>query len=507
MAVLLYHYFFLYYFIMKKSDYLFDLVKSLTGPEKRYFARYAKLLTQKKENKYLLLFRLLFRKNKYDEPIIKKKIKARHYAQLKHRLYLKILEGTRLFYADKNTLQRTAAYMSDAWNLLNRGLYEGAYRSIVQSESQIQKYGHHELNPELIRLQNEYNRNSPGKVEKQFVVEKRKILAKAIEITNSELSLESDFAGIIQWNREVELVRSDAELSLLKEIISGQRFSKESDLMTPRAKIKFNYIRGLYNYLTGNFAASLKYFSRESELILQYFPSDSSYSSIYFKSVANTCFAAIKTKNPQFADIKIRELDNLKNPNRHYSTLVALLLSLKNTCENKNRESIRIFLDRHDTEILEHIRDLEGIYYAEKIHLLFKAIESFLLTENKKTAVGLINIFLNHKNIQIKKDFYCMGRMINLLIQFSLKNTDLLEYEIISVKRFLKKQKRMFAFEKSCLELLGNLLKANGEKERLLCLREWETQLDSLKNKPFEKNVFDFFDFSKWVKANLLNFT
>jgi tetratricopeptide (TPR) repeat protein len=311
---------------------------------------------------------------------------------------------------------------------------------------------------------------------------------------------------MVNWNIRIELVREQKELDELQHIIHQSHFKTEANALTREAKINFHFIKGLYYYLSGNFKLSLKHFERESELIEAHDAFRSSYLSSYFRSVSNTCFAAIKCKNEKLAQQKIAQLSIFgKGVPGPYRVLVVHLLQLKLYCETKQYREAMVYLKRFEQEIIALVsrEEFAEKYYIERAHVLFKAAEIYMMNGETKKPLQMMNIFLDSKNTTVKSDFYCMARIINLLIHFDIDNIDLLEYEIKSIHRFLSGRKRVFLFEQSVLKLVQQLIHPDKHKQRQTYFKAWHKELLKLEQTEFEKNVFDFFDFTYWVERKI----
>jgi hypothetical protein len=112
------------------SDDLFELIKSLSKEEKGYFVKFAKRHSEK-GSQLLTLFNLISRQEKFDEKVLKQKIK--HLPVLKNMLFDKILQS---IYVGNNTLsitrqiERNTAF---AGILFERGLVNKSIKLIEQS--------------------------------------------------------------------------------------------------------------------------------------------------------------------------------------------------------------------------------------------------------------------------------------------------------------------------------------------------------------------------------------
>ena len=89
---------------MKPSNELFDLVKSLTKSEKRFFKLSSSLQTGDKN--YLKIFDAIDKQDEYDENALKNLFKKetfiKHFPSEKNHLYKLILKSLRAYHADNS---------------------------------------------------------------------------------------------------------------------------------------------------------------------------------------------------------------------------------------------------------------------------------------------------------------------------------------------------------------------------------------------------------------------
>ena len=83
-----------------KSHYIFELIKSMTQTEKRYFKMFVSVFEQKNKT-YLKLYNAIDKQKEYDEKALKKKLAnerfINHFAVVKNKLYNAILKSLRFY--------------------------------------------------------------------------------------------------------------------------------------------------------------------------------------------------------------------------------------------------------------------------------------------------------------------------------------------------------------------------------------------------------------------------
>lgn len=139
-----------------KSNDLFDLIKSLSSNEKRFFRKHAKRHLDEGNNYYLDIFNVLLKQEKYDETKIKEKLKSKgskyaaHLAVAKNYLYNQILEALDLLYKKHSLKEELKQQLHIAQILYQKGLLSQADKLLKRVKKKIDEYELLELLPEFI---------------------------------------------------------------------------------------------------------------------------------------------------------------------------------------------------------------------------------------------------------------------------------------------------------------------------------------------------------------------
>ena len=125
------------------SDQLFQLIKSLSKAEKRYFKIYVLRLKTGKDAKYLKLFDLIDKQKEFDEKLIlakEKKIKPSQLSNLKANLYKQILKSLRNNIASEDLNMSIREQLDYSKILYNKCLYDQCFKMIEKTRSMAEKY-------------------------------------------------------------------------------------------------------------------------------------------------------------------------------------------------------------------------------------------------------------------------------------------------------------------------------------------------------------------------------
>ena len=121
----------------EQKEPLFILIKSLTKSEKRQFKLFVNRMGSNLDSKFLNLFNLLEKFDKYDEKIILKKefVTKQQLSNLKAHLYKQILISLRLNPAHKNIRLQIREQLDFATILYQKGLYKQSLKLLDKSKS------------------------------------------------------------------------------------------------------------------------------------------------------------------------------------------------------------------------------------------------------------------------------------------------------------------------------------------------------------------------------------
>ena len=89
------------------STDLYDLIHSMSGPEKAYYKRYGYKGGKKSANdQYLKLFDAVDKQKAYDEPALRKKFSGKSFSAAKNHLYHSVLQSLMDYNAGKSAWSR-----------------------------------------------------------------------------------------------------------------------------------------------------------------------------------------------------------------------------------------------------------------------------------------------------------------------------------------------------------------------------------------------------------------
>lgn len=252
-----------YNFIVKKNQDLFDLIRSLSRTEKRYFTLDARK-AGKRQSRYLQLFQEINKLDEYDETGLKKQFKL-SLVDDKARLYEAILRVMRDFRSSRSQTARIKELLLDANFLYERGLYEQSEKRLEEAK-QIATI----LEDQLALL--EINRESRRVVNTLLRFSDKEVLEKLQQNTHVLLGLlEAEFRYLTTHDELIRELHSMRHGTLapqkdeLKTQYNEQLFV-QPEPTSLQARLRYYQARAMFSQLMNDSAGMYENFKRVNQL-------------------------------------------------------------------------------------------------------------------------------------------------------------------------------------------------------------------------------------------------
>lgn len=490
---------------------LFDLIKSLSKTEKRYFKVYASRHTIGEENNYSILFDFISKLDEYDETSIFKAFKGEallnKFSITKKRLYDYVLKALDAFHANSSHEANLYKMIHSAEILYKKALYKQCWKILKSAESlALKQEKFHillEIQLKFKRLiENDgYSEVIPGEID---------------EILKNDMN----YIDIIQnysqlWNvksllftrlNKKGVARSEEDKATYKSIVQPLETIKTNDDFDSRY-LKHHTLSAYY-FAIDDTSSSLKEIHQNIELFQENPSVIEAEPNVYFSTLTNAIYS--HNSNGEYKEAE------------HYLSLLKMLPSQLESATNEDLD-IKLFSSINSIELnllnfrgdfakaveLEHIIEEGYRLYGHKINKIRRAYLGFSLSvaffgiENYSSALKWINNILNDSELDHKEDIFCFAQLFNLIIHFELDHKQLLPYAIKNTQRYLKLRNRVYGFETVFLKYITKINKSPSQINQLDLLAEVANELNELRNDPFEKNVFNYFDFATWAQSRV----
>ncbi len=498
----------------KASDNLHKLIHSMSKPEKRYFKVFSSRHIIGDSNNYQVLFDAIDKQDEYDEAKLLKKFKDRSFIHRfsisKNRLYAAVLKSLDSFHSNSSVEAQLHKQLHAVEILYNKSLYDQSLKLLHSARKIASK------NEKLLILA-EIAKWEKRILEKDNYEEMRdtkhidKILKSDIEL-GTTLQLFNDL-----WNIKSKIfsklyeqgkVRNEAELTQFKKIIDDAAGKLDGKMMSTENAYMMNHIYSAYYFGLGQYEQCYPYLQENLKLIDKKPHLFSEEPNIYISILTNTIYVGMRLGKWNEA---LKNVDKLRK------------LPEKLDVQKNEDLEIRIFSLAKSTELtlyaqsgefekgLELVPSIEeGLVKFEdklssvrKAHFYFNIAVVHFGLEKYHEALKWINQLLNNVEIDKTRDIHCMAQIMNLVTHFELGNKSLLPYALRSTQRFLDTRHKVYRFENVMLNFINESLKKRQDKSDVELFELLVEQLEELRKDPFERSVFEYFDFLAWAKSKV----
>lgn len=490
---------------MKTNTELFDLIKSLTSSEKRYFTLNASV--QKGNKKYLKLFDLMDSQRSYDEKALRS-LKGneditKNFNFTKNYLTKLIFKSLLNFKNEKSTDAKLFNMLQRCRILFDKALFRQYFKTVKAGKQLAGKTERFSFLLEFMEIERQLTKKeelSGVNIEEVFE-EELKILDKirSINIYKKTVSL------LFRFYRTKGMIRSEQNEKDLEECMNDLLLVSETVSdgtgISVTARERFLFAMSIAEEIKGNFEDSYNFSKKRIKLISEnknifsesLFDNfkDSVLSAIYSAAISGKFELAKKhlsylkrisgRSEINDLDILLTELqvDLIKIlSGKTFKNKFAALLK---TEDHLKRNKDKITINTYNLTVYR----LSAIYFFEKNYSESLRIYTEYSLEKKSGLTPFIEQY---------------ARMLLILIHFELKNYSLLKYMIPSAKKYLKSRDALHRTEDIILKYILKMSRQNKSTNQKLLLSELTNDLIRFKKDKYEKNAFEYFDYLRWVK-------
>ncbi len=494
----------------QKTDDLIQLIRSLTRAEKRHFRLFVRRNQASDDILFLKLFDFLDKHKEYDEALILRKlpdIKKRQLSNLKAHLYKQLLVSLRLVNANHNEDIQLREMIDYARVLYNKGLYRQSLDILDKAKQKAYAGLFYALALEIVEFEKH--------IEGQYIT--RSIEGRADELAAEALRLQETIDRINLFsNLSLQLyglylkmgyARNQNDHELVRRFFQEHLPDIDFQQLDFFGKAYYCQAHVWYYYITQEFAMCYRYaqkwlelFREEPELIRLYAP-------MYLKGIHNLLNALFNTLQYQkFIEVleelgrfpEVYDITQVKNIEGLFYLFKYIHNIKKHFMEGTFSEGLNLIpglvrIIEEDTYNWDDHRIL--VFYYRIACLYFGSGDN-------ESAIDYLNLIINQKNPDYREDIQCFARILNLIAHFELGNSQLVEYQVKSVYRFLSKMEDLHAVQREIFRFLRKTPRMQEE--------ELKSEFISLRNKlveheddPFERRPFLYLDIISWLESKI----
>jgi hypothetical protein len=493
---------------MRASNNLFNLIKSLSKSEKRYFNIN---ILQKSENKnFAKLFKEIESqgsKGKYDEDEIKRNFRNKTFIKqltfTKNYLHNLIVKSLINFYSKNNSESEIYSLILAAKIFYKKSLFDDYFNALEKAKllaERTEKFG---ALIEVIKQQMKLVRlKSRKKYKKRNLYNEEQEALKKIENISAYSRLLNAFYSI---TKIPDYARSKILYKEALKIFDNKLLEPEKNALSVTAKDMY-YLLLLYkNELLENnsvlFEISVKRYHSYSnnKIVFSNDPESKdlslSYNLLHYSLIAgkiNFFNSGIKNFEQKFVTAK----KTFDISEAHY---FFMLLQMEfNYRRNKLKECL-LFADK----AFEYLRNDEAIqnkdellsYYFTYAKLNFEA-------KNYFKALDVLGIIITHEYRDVRYDILSYSHFLELFTHYELKNYQLVSSYIRSLTRKLSVHREKDLSEKIILKFFAELISDNKIDEEFV-LKKYYKKFQALKKNKYERVFFNELPVDKWIAKKI----
>ncbi len=491
----------------KPSDELFRLIRSLSPSEKRYF----KVVTAHREgepaNSYHKLFDAIDEQEHYDEAALLAQHKGqkftRNFSMVKKYLTESIIKSLCSFYPAKHRDIDVFEKLHAAKLMDEKGLFSlrdkliKSARSIATGSENVAALLH-VVRVESINRFSSVRDNNPEE-HRRLYDEQQELLA--MLRTDIDLSYLHGLSHALL--KQIGTARSDEERNELWNLLDQPVLRDQSQLKTLIHQQMFHNIRSRCFHALGDYAQSHHHFRLCVEAY-ESKPEVVEKNPVFYgrllHNFANCCINADEWDDHYATIRKLRALPAPDNDRRMRKVKFESLYihELHRYWALGEVEAVYEILPQIEAVFAEQGAAIEAQMYLQLFH---QVVKHLFALQDYEAALDYAHRLLDDDKLHGPLIFSV--RIIMILIHQELRNFDVADSSIRSLRRQLRKQDAVPQVEVCFLKACAKVGGLSDREEELSFFRKLKAELEAIISDPQEAQTLNYFDFTAWVDARI----
>lgn len=488
---------------MKPTSELFDLIKSLTPSEKRYFKLNVSL--QKGNKNYLKLFEALDSQKIFNEKELKIKYKKENFVKnltfTKNYLYKLIFRSLNSFYNDKSIDAKLNNTLNRCRLMFNKVLFPEYFKTVRYGLEIARKYERFTSILEFLELERQLTKKEdiPKKNINDIYDEEINILEK---IKNNNIYKRA-ISSLFRIYRMEGIVRNKFTEKHIDEILSADEFKNERRALSVTAREKYYFALNIANEMKGKSEEAyffnkkrFEHISKNKEIFQQFLYDNykDSFTSLIISAAHAGKFTEAENLIEKYKkEIKKSELNNIDTIFIFYTVTIVRAI-FREEKKPELTDSIEKFLIHYKGKIT--INHYNYLYYL--------LVKYFFVIGKFEDSLRLINHLFEMRTLKFTTHIEPYARMLNLLIHYELGNYKLLHYLIPTTIKYLKSKNKLFNAESTVINFLKKVIRQSSTDDIQKSFLVLKDEIKILKKDKYEKNIFQYLDLLKWVNKKII---
>lgn len=498
---------------MRASDELFQLIKSLSPSEKRYFKLQASFYGS--EKKYLLLFDAIDAQAQYDEDALREQFKGEKFIRqlnvAKRYLYEQILKSLRINHTDASARAQILELMRNVEILYEKGLKGQALKMYEKAERMATRY---EKLPLLLDMSEWRAQLNPGCFNSEEEIDATfgtifTTLERYRNMVHFMCAHEKTSIGVVSGHPRTEADRERLE--------HGAAMLAEEEPGSFRATLFRNWGYATYHFGRTEYRKALEFLTRQVELFEAHPGMIDEEPLIYISMLNNQLLLLRRLSDREELHVVLAKLRvvgrdlidraRLMSPRVRANVFRTIYLNQLFVIMSENARGESAALE-HYLPLLREIEEglaTHGPYLRDDLILKFYSNLTLAYFDLKdyNRALHFNNMVLALPEAPRGLQTYYHARIIHLIIHFELGNNELLEYLIRSTYRYFRSRNIIYRLESVVLDFFRRLPRLSGREELRDAFIDLRQALVVLQDDPLESEGFRTFGYIPWLDRKI----
>ncbi|GAB3221377.1 hypothetical protein [Spirosoma arcticum] len=476
---------------------LHPLVQSLTKSEKRYFRLTTTL--QQGDKAYLRLFDCLEHHELFTENLkqeLNTLFPATTLEPARKHLYQVLMRSLRQFESDKSVEERLMNLIQDSLILFNRGLIDVSFEQLEKAKTLSLK--HEKFLFYIMAARQELQfviRQQFGGWDEFKLIEKQERIRELLEHEITVLQHASLYEVLLLRYWKTGGVRSLQESVRLNDLLLEEHQVINSQrLESFESKQLHLHFQSTYFLMTDDPEGSLRVLHELDDLFQRHVQLWAD-RPVYYIHLLNDILQTLRgTEQYDKMDYFLERLRNVSMPSESLllSVTYQILEHRLHIAVNQGNHHAALQIYNEHRDVLK--RGMPRLPIQIQVQLNLTIARIHYCQGDYAGALVVINQILNRPTRSLSHILYISCRLMNLMIHVALDNRDYLYYEIRSIERKLKNEKKWYRVEEFVLRLLKQWLKNKP-------LKSFRNQSILLLEDPYERQLILESGLEDWFVA------
>jgi hypothetical protein len=494
---------------------LFELIKSMTMSEKRYFKLSASL--HKGETNNMKLFDAIEEQSVYSEATLIEKLKGESFVKdlpvAKNALYNHILKILRDYNSSDSDRQQMRNLLTEAEIVKQKGLFDHYEALLIKAKKIAYKFEKFQVVAEIICLQKGllFSRDPKKKQEnslEELIGEENIILSrygKEVKFRNILCRIQDNYYSnnIPRSEEEIQSFKALAGDDL--EFIIHMKTGEEDEQLSYTAKYECFSSKMLYYYAMGDEEQAYQSTLQLIAMMDRHANHPNLQIGSYILTYSNLGTFCMRLKKFDECHAAISKIRNMQVTSADLKGMIFKLSyekELKMYVNSGHFQKGMDLIPEVEKGLKIHEKTITDIYLFS---IWASYSELYFGNGNYTQAAQWLNKMLNHPGFKNSKiDFQCYARILSVVVQYEMGKQDLLEYSIRSTYRFLLMRKKLYKTEFAFLNFFKKKApRLNSKKLQVEAFVELKAELEGIMKDPFEQQALDLFDFITWLESKI----